>query len=560
MEVRRLPDRKFSHFFVLFGPKICKVTVTGTQSVQFTGGCHPSPEHLVGLLQYTPANAAPPRLCRITAATAWGEQPPSSRDDLSGNQVFTNRTRDYGQRKPSGKQDQTDMENLEATQKKIQKLQKEVEKVKQLLSQQSKAAPPPPVHDDGPESEEPQSDGEDDGISFQSSITPLAPLPSEPPRLTNVVRRLKSKTQAPPKTSSRAYLAIPEVPSHGNDSDDPEPLLQLTAPWTSTLTTPRHDGAPSFFTDRGRSTTGNSGSAGSGKRPQASSPAPPPPAKRKRQDPQFAEGYVAIARAKPKATDYEPAVNALLIRAMAEYSMLILTINAFPAVTLQLLWAKQCFSNACRAADERFKITDRIIKLITKRGSHMRSQIITVCRTLFAPHYKFNRTSNSTATINANRDLSEKLADGAVYHYKDVDAGTGYWENSILADVRKEKIFKDKDVLGCYLCVPLRPLPTPNSCIGVYRCTEFSTGKFVAAEFTEKEMVKNYATHLNDIQRWADMNKNVVDKLRHKWLTRAIFAKGPSDAGTHINEAREDALRAELAGRTGDTDSESEEA
>jgi hypothetical protein len=50
---------------------------------------------------------------------------------------------------------------------------------------------------------------------------------------------------------------------------------------------------------------------------------------------------------------------------MAEYSMLILTINAFPAIAIQLLWAKQCFGNACRAADERFKITDRIIKLVS---------------------------------------------------------------------------------------------------------------------------------------------------------------------------------------------------
>jgi hypothetical protein len=52
---------------------------------------------------------------------------------------------------------------------------------------------------------------------------------------------------------------------------------------------------------------------------------------------------------------------------------------------------------------------------------------------------------------------------------------------------------------------------------------ELSTGEFVSAEFTEKEMAKNYTTHLNDIQRWADMNKNVVDKLRHKWFTRAMY-------------------------------------
>ncbi|KAF7334993.1 hypothetical protein MVEN_02249500 [Mycena venus] len=207
-----------------------------------------------------------------------------------------------------------------------------------------------------------------------------------------------------------------------------------------------------------------------------------------------------------------------------------------------------------------------MVKLITKRGSHIWSQIITVCRTLFAPHYRFNRTSTSTASINANRDLSEKLANGAAYHYKDVDTGTGYGENSILADIRKEKIFKKKTSLGVVFASHFDPYPLPTLALEftvLQHCnSEFSTGKFVAAEFSEKEMGKNYLTHLNDLTHWAAINKTVVDKLRHKWFTRAMgsFAIGPSDAGTHLTEAHEDALRAELAGRTGDTDSESENA
>jgi hypothetical protein len=41
------------------------------------------------------------------------------------------------------------------------------------------------------------------------------------------------------------------------------------------------------------------------------------------------------------------------------------------------------------------------------------------------------------------------------------------------------------------------------------------------AKFTEKEVSKNYATHLKDIQRWADINKGVVDNIRRKWYKRA---------------------------------------
>lgn len=128
-------------------------------------------------------------------------------------------------------------------------------------------------------------------------------------------------------------------------------------------------------------------------------------------------------------------VRALLLKAMVEYCMLILTINAFPDITTQLDWAKKCFKNACRVDNVRFSMTEHIVKLvrrlssliavpamnafqITKRGSWIRGQIITQCRALFVAHYKFNRSSMSRQAITANRDLSEALKTGAHYHYK----------------------------------------------------------------------------------------------------------------------------------------------
>ncbi|KAJ7911233.1 hypothetical protein B0H13DRAFT_2660635 [Mycena leptocephala] len=322
--------------------------------------------------------------------------------------------------------------------------------------------------------------------------------------------------------------------------------------------------APSESSGRGRATPGPT--ASSRKRPnRAPAPSPPPP-KRTRQEPQFAEGFVpGIAGAKPKASDYEPTVQALLIRGMAEYSMRILTIKAFPPVEMQMGWAKECFRNACRAAGLHYSITERMIKLMIKRGSHVRSQIVTACRALFAPHYKFNRTSTSTSAINANRDLSAKLKDGAAYHYKDVEASTGYAGNSILPDIRHAVVFKNKKSLGVIFASHFSPYPLPTLAMEFtvldFCTSEWSTGVHVPAEFSEKEVLQSYETHLNDIKHWASMNEGVVDNLRRKWYTRAIRSFGPaasSNSSTHINRSREEALRAELAGRTGETDSETE--
>ncbi|KAJ7927944.1 hypothetical protein B0H13DRAFT_1969808 [Mycena leptocephala] len=237
---------------------------------------------------------------------------------------------------------------------------------------------------------------------------------------------------------------------------------------------------------------------------------------------------------------------------MAEYSMRILTIKAFPPVEMQMGGAKECFRNACRAAGLHYSITERMIKLMIKRGSHVRSQIVTACRALFAPHYKFN-------------PHQPKLKDGAAYHYKDVEASTGYAGNSILPDIRHAVVFKNKKSLGVIFASHFSPYPLPTLAMEFtvldFCTSEWSTGVHVPAEFSEKEVLQSYETHLNDIKHWASMNEGVVDNLRRKWYTRAIRSFGPtasSNSSTHINRSREEALRAELAGRTGETDSETE--
>jgi hypothetical protein len=50
---------------------------------------------------------------------------------------------------------------------------------------------------------------------------------------------------------------------------------------------------------------------------------------------------------------------------------------------------------------------------------------------------------------------------------------------------------------------------------------EYSTGIHIPAEFTEKDMLKSYHTHLADIEKWIALNPAVTEKLRCKWYKRA---------------------------------------
>jgi hypothetical protein len=51
--------------------------------------------------------------------------------------------------------------------------------------------------------------------------------------------------------------------------------------------------------------------------------------------------------------------------------------------------------------------------------------------------------------------------------------------------------------------------------------SEWSTGKHEQSTFSEKQVGRDYLTHLADIKNWAKINPEVVDKLRRKWYTRA---------------------------------------
>jgi hypothetical protein len=51
---------------------------------------------------------------------------------------------------------------------------------------------------------------------------------------------------------------------------------------------------------------------------------------------------------------------------------------------------------------------------------------------------------------------------------------------------------------------------------------EWSTGTFIQAGFTEKEMGESYRTHLSDInEKWIKCNPAVTENLRRKWYKRA---------------------------------------
>ncbi|KAJ6541142.1 hypothetical protein B0H10DRAFT_2244982 [Mycena sp. CBHHK59/15] len=312
-------------------------------------------------------------------------------------------------RKASVKQSTKEKENLVSLEKQLAKLKK------QLGMQKKKSKSYPATidvnEDDGPESEERPSGDEDDGaVSFSSAIKPLGRLPLPAPRPTTVLRKIKKSTM--PKTA--AHVSAPSPAKDGDDYDMYDDQPPVSPLHTSPLS-------------RSSSPLGSSDSRGrtaaaivTSKRPRPTTTSSPPPTKRLKlaaQEAKFAEGYTPVAGVKPKASDYTPIPQALILRACADYSARILTVDAFPGVAVQVRWAKETFKGTCHGAKERYILTDRMAKIIMARGSQARGKMLDAYRSLFASHYGFERSS-ATKNIKANKLKVEKHLEKAAFHYK----------------------------------------------------------------------------------------------------------------------------------------------
>ncbi|KAJ7192316.1 hypothetical protein GGX14DRAFT_578183 [Mycena pura] len=503
-------------------------------------------------------------------------QPPKksrvSRDDLSGNQTLDHRTRTAASRKPSEKQSAHEKENLEAQQKRLQAAEKELMKMRKKVAAMEAQAPSKDKDNGGYESEDNGFD-ELPNAAFVSSINPLGRLPVDPPRQVTPLRKTtKANATKAPSISSRAFKSLPELPLEQRNVDDSSPT-----------TSPTHGGSgggDDHDSDEDIGMRGDlpnrapfgpathtlpsDGPATGDKRPLSpSQSSPDPPSKRaksKGKDAQFRDGFVQQAGVRPAAGDYEPIVAAILLRACGEYSARIVAakLGGFPNVSIQYQWAEQCFKNACRSSKERYKLTPRMSKLITKRGSHVRGKLIDTYRPLYAANYGFQR-GQSKKVIAANKLKAEMLLKKAAFHYKDPSTRTGYAENPIIAEARSQYIFKNNKALGAVFPSYFNPISAEYLALDF--SIEWATGVELRTKFSEKDMSEAYQTHLADInEKWIKCNPTVTEKLRRKWYKRAAqdFAPAEPEQRTNIDVEDQDAIRMELEGRTGDTDSEVE--
>ncbi|EMD31713.1 hypothetical protein CERSUDRAFT_100178 [Gelatoporia subvermispora B] len=282
--------------------------------------------------------------------------------------------------------------------------------------------------------------------------------------------------------------------------------------------------------------------------------------------PQYRNGQ--LPSGDPKASDYEPTVSRLILSTIRIWEVCLFTINAFPDQDQQLEWARECWESACRTAGKDYELVDRILGLVRERGANARGGLRDLAHALMKD-FGFNKQLSAETKIQ-NSSRHHQLLGGsddpgeAIFYFKDIEQKKGYWQNDAVMNLLQQGFFSKKAASsGMVHQLTFWPLPLPLLAIVIatlHVCIkEWAEGYHQSIMFTEGNVKPLYEHYLAALEDYNTINSAVVTKLRTKMYDTLRHRAGMAAVVSTKGLSQEFRRRAqeELAGRTGDTDSDS---
>ncbi|KAF8157856.1 hypothetical protein B0H34DRAFT_432557 [Crassisporium funariophilum] len=460
--------------------------------------------------------------------------------------------------KASEKIQHADKENLDKAEIALRKAQKKVENLRKARGKKTRNPDPASSEPDGPESE----DEDEGGIVFSSSIRALDPI-VVPQKKTPEIRRITLKELPVSKTSRRDFVYLPSATSSSQGhfpAGTPTKPSAAEQEHQASCDDEAHDDYQQFTP------------SSTNKRPHSLSsdtPQQPRPKKAKTLERVVLRAGLDLKKP-PTLSDFTDVnVQALLLRAMHEYEAVVCTKGAFPGLSLRVQWAGTCWVNAQNDASgdddgstPRYEFTDRMLRLMQRRGSRVRGDLLDPVREQIMSGYGF-REGGKARDVQKNARTVSSLLIGRSFHYKDPKAQTGYCENPVISNILAATWFKDLTSAGIIFKKYFDPISIDTLALVltlINHCLkEWKTGKRVRTAFSEKDKRDTYIAIRVDLDDWQNLNMAVTTNRRKKLFKRACTSAGVVDVEAVqpqlVREAKERA-RQELEGHTGETDSE----
>ncbi|PBK94483.1 hypothetical protein ARMGADRAFT_1029562 [Armillaria gallica] len=227
-----------------------------------------------------------------------------------------------------------------------------------------------------------------------------------------------------------------------------------------------------------------------------------------------------------KLSHYEGRTKTLLRKAMRGYEGRLGAINMCPEEATQSSWAQEEWRIQFESDEQPIKLSDKMLKLIRKRGVRVRSFVRDQIKPLIRPAYGFVAGAESANAVRENKQKCVELMTALGFYYKDATTRTGYFNSPILFDAIGRAFFYNKSAPGLAFPERFNPIPVPALAFiftVIEHClNEWSTGSYKALIFNETEAsVRYHEHHLPAVKQWTEISPDLTTVLQKAWYTKA---------------------------------------
>ncbi|KAG1904904.1 uncharacterized protein F5891DRAFT_976496 [Suillus fuscotomentosus] len=216
------------------------------------------------------------------------------------------------------------------------------------------------------------------------------------------------------------------------------------------------------------------------------------------------------SKGQPKAADYEPSVRTIFGMAWALYCGHLCTEGPMPNHMQEVTWAKLAWNEAYKRLHTQVAYdAEKILKMITLRGSYLHGKVKTKVRPYVADEYGFE-TSTKQSVINRNIMLAQELKKDFAFTHSP-NGNKGLYSAKIIQKGVNTIWFRNKKDEGVLYPEFYKPFPEVafallltviESCID-----EWSSGAQMNKMFTVDEYQDVLDKHLNNLMDFNEHTK-----------------------------------------------------
>ncbi|KAK0232091.1 hypothetical protein EDD85DRAFT_792985 [Armillaria nabsnona] len=447
-------------------------------------------------------------------------------------------TRGSRQRISSTKQSEIDRTNQEQYMKKLERENKD------LLDRTDEEYHC--VHNgrDPPESED--EENEEAGIFFSSSIRSKGTVQNEPPknlhkqgltRKSTTELRSSSPPQIDLATGCQWEKRHPQ-PSHSHAPSLSVPSMLDSTPLPESL---NHSSSPPLDEEQG------------------SSPAPPCNDHPENSASAFQRRKCQQSPGPDDAkSDSNGTAKSMIHEVLQCYENKIFTVDAYPDNTKQAEIVHSLWVDVCESVGQEFELTAALQSMIKKRGARSHGNIQDRIQPMVAPTYGF-QVSDKKKIQQTNKNLYVMLSTGGAFSFKKPGEKFRRFENKIIFRAICVSWFKNQKAPGIRYSDDYDPIKLESLALVMTileNCIEeWSGGKYVPRPLDEDVQCPRYLAHLADVKKCI----SVAHYTHHRICRSNSGAKAKEKVMGYLDDEEEESrTKADLEGRTGETDSEEE--